>query len=182
MNLNSNEELPYRQIPEYPESYTPGNVAARMVDGLGYRYYWATEGLTTKDLEYRPSDEARTTSETIDHVLGLTQMLLNSVQNKPNTPLDRSGLTFDQKRAVTLENISKASNTLKNGSDGDIDQYKIIFQRGETTSELPFWNMLNGPISDAIYHTGQVVSFRRSSGNPINPGVGVLRGKTRESN
>jgi hypothetical protein len=36
--------------------------------------------------------------------------------------------------------------------------------------------LINGPITDAIYHTGQVVSFRRTSGNPIPKGVNVFLG------
>jgi len=48
---------------------------------------------------------------------------------------------------------------------------------GET--QFPFWNVINGPISDAIWHTGQVVSFRRTSGNPFPKGVNVLTGKKR---
>jgi len=43
---NSSDELPYREISTPTESYSVGAVAARMVDGLGFRYYWATEGLT----------------------------------------------------------------------------------------------------------------------------------------
>ena len=43
---------------------------------------------------------------------------------------------------------------------------------------FPFWNMINGPISDAIWHSGQVVANRRASGNPINPKVNVFIGKT----
>jgi len=41
----------------------------------------------------------------------------------------------------------------------------------------PFWNLINGPFSDIIYHTGQVVAFRRITGNPINPGVNVFVGQ-----
>ena len=59
----------------------------------------------------------------------------------------------------------------------DIDQVKVIFQRGEKTSTYPIWNLINGPITDAIYHCGQIVSFRRSSGNPIPPGVNVFLGE-----
>jgi hypothetical protein len=29
--------------------------------------------------------------------------------------------------------------------------------------------MINGPISDALTHVGQVNSFRRLSGNPVSP-------------
>lgn len=51
---------------------------------------------------------------------------------------------------------------------------------GGKRSEFPFWNMLNGPIADALWHVGQVVSFRRSSGNPFNSKVSVFSGKVRE--
>jgi len=40
--------------------------------------------------------------------------------------------------------------------------------------------MLNGMISDCIYHTGQIVLMRRSNGNPIDPNVNVFIGKNRE--
>ena len=70
----------YHEIPPYPTSYTAANVAARMVDGLGFRYYWATEGLTETDLSYKPSQEARTTLETLEHILGLTTVLNNAVK------------------------------------------------------------------------------------------------------
>jgi len=42
--------LPYHTIPEAPENYTAGTMVSRMIDGLGFRYYWATEGLTPDNL------------------------------------------------------------------------------------------------------------------------------------
>ncbi|PHN01155.1 hypothetical protein [Flavilitoribacter nigricans] len=172
--------LPYYEIPENPETFTAETVAARMIDGLGFRYYWATEGLRPEDLSYQPSEGARTSEETIDHILGLTNIILNSVKQVPN---DGGGAeaptTFDGKRKRTLENLQEASNILKSGS-GTLDEYPIIFQRGESRSELPFWNQINGPISDALWHVGQVVTFRRSSGNPFNSKVSVLSGKVRQ--
>jgi len=71
------QDLPYYQIPDYPESYTPENIAARMIDGLGFRYYWATEGLTEKDLDYVPGNDGRSTGHAIDHIYGLTLRLFN---------------------------------------------------------------------------------------------------------
>ncbi|RMG65160.1 MAG: hypothetical protein D6722_16205, partial [Bacteroidetes bacterium] len=44
MNADATTPLPYRAIPDYPETFTPGTTVARFLDGLGYRYYWATEG------------------------------------------------------------------------------------------------------------------------------------------
>ena len=172
-------DLPYRQIPDYPDSYTAENVAARVIDGLGYRYFWATEGLTEKDLEYRPGNDGRSTGETIDHIYGLTFTIVNASLNKANVfPREELDLTFEQKRRLTLNNIQKASQVLKESKANTIDNLKI--KSSGSTNEHPYWNMLNGLIMDAVYHTGQVVTFRRSSGNPINPKVNVFIGKTSE--
>jgi len=168
------ENLPYYEIPEAAKEYTAGTVASRMIDGLGFRYYWATEGLTAKDLAFKPNDEARTSSETIDHILELTQLIVNAtLQVKNGAPQPK--MIFAEKRKKTLENLQKASEILRNSKD--VSHYKIIF--GST--EFPFWNQINGPISDAIWHTGQVVSFRRSSGNPFPKGVSVLRGTKKDN-
>ncbi len=175
----SGQVLPFREIPEYPASYTPETVAARMVDGLGYRYYWATEGLREDDLSYKPSEDGRTTLQTVEHIYGLSKTIVNSVQNIANTPSSDS-LAFAELRKRTLENIKKASEILKAAGPGSMENYKVIFQRGDNRSEFPFWNMLNGPMEDAVYHTGQVVAFRRASGNPMPLGVRVLTGKTAE--
>ncbi len=53
----------YAEIPEYPEHYTAGTVLGRIVDGLGFRYRWATQGLTERELAYRPSESCRAESE-----------------------------------------------------------------------------------------------------------------------
>jgi len=170
--MSQTNHLPYQEIPAYPDSYTAGTVAGRVIDGLGFRYYWATEGLTEKDLAFRPSEEARTTEQTIDHILSLSFMLINSVGSKKNEFSDFKEYSFEEKRKMTLENIQKASEIVKTASNEDMEGYEIIFTNGS----FPFWNMLNGPISDALWHVGQVVSFRRSSGNPLRQGVSVLRG------
>lgn len=171
--MNAQEKLPYYEIPEAAKEFTPGATASRMVDGLGFRYYWATEGLTAKDLAFKPNAEARTTSETIDHILGLSQVILNATLKVANGA-KQPEMSFSEKRKKTLENLQQASKILRESND--ISQYKMIF--GET--EFPFWNAINGPIADAIWHTGQVVSFRRSSGNPFPKGVSVLRGTKSE--
>ena len=62
-----NTDLPYYQIPDYPEAYNAATVAARMIDGLGFRYYWATESLREEDLSFQPNEDARTVLETLDH-------------------------------------------------------------------------------------------------------------------
>jgi len=168
------EKLPYYEIPDYPENFTAGTVSARMLDGLGFRYYWATEGLREEDLNYKPSEEARTCGETIDHILGLSIMIVNATLKKANgTDGKESELTFTQKRKQTLSNIKTAAEILRLSED--VSQYKLIF--GER--EIPFWNSINGPIEDAVWHCGQIVLLRRTSGNPYNSGASVFSGKVR---
>ncbi|MDX1476912.1 MAG: hypothetical protein R3301_04370 [Saprospiraceae bacterium] len=175
-----NMKLPYEQIPDHPDVYRAGTIAARMVDGLGFRYYWATEGLRDEDLSYKPSAEGRTTMETLDHIYGLTRTLRNAVERKVNDSADpRPQLDFAAMRKATLENIQVAADILRQSSDEDFDSFEIVFKRGERTSEFPFWNMLNGPLADALWHTGQVVLLRRASGNPFPSGVSVFSGRKR---
>ncbi len=174
----SEEQLPYYEIPDYPESFTAGTVAARMVDGLGFRYYWATEGLRGEDLAYKPSAEARTTAETIDHLYGLSKVIVNATLQKPNRSTDEPEMSFEDKRKQTLINIKTAADILR--VNDDLTQFNIIFERDNGSSEFPFWNNINGPIEDAVWHCGQVVLLRRASGNPFNSKVSVFTGKVRE--
>lgn len=163
------EKLPYYEIPEYPESYTASTVAARMVDGLGHRYYWATESLREQDLEHKASESGRTSEETIEHIYGLSKFIRNSilVDNKDNT---KGQLSFYEKRQNTLLNLKMVSEVLRNtDSPYNLD-----------SSEVPFWNIINGPIADAIWHCGQLVMLRRASGNPFNSKVSVFAGKLKE--
>ena len=179
--LQAQDALPYREIPSYPENYTAANVAARVVDGLGFRYYWATEGLRPEDLAYQPNKDGRTALETITHIYELTNTLINATTKVPNVSNPNPPvLGFDEMRRKTLSNIKSASDILKRSSDQELSEFKIIFKNDKGTTEFPFWNELNGPIADAIWHTGQVVSFRRGSGNPFNSKVSVLTGKVRE--
>jgi len=179
--ISKMKSLPYDTIPAYTENYSAAGVAARMVDGLGFRYRWATENLTSKDLEYRPDSTARTSMETMDHLLGLSTTIINSVTKQPNIrPTEKPDYTWEEKRATTLNNLKRASEILWKSNDTDLKNYAIIFQRGDNVSEFPFWHQMNGPIADALWHCGQIVSMRRASGNPIDSRVNVFMGKLRE--
>lgn len=175
------DNLPYREIPAYPDSFTAETVVARMIDGVGFRFYWATEGLRPEDLAFRPTPEARSSEETIDHIMGLASIIVNAVKNQPNmrSGEETSPLTFTEKRRITLDYLKTASDLLRQ-PDTRLADSEIVFQNGEKRSEFPFWNMLNGPIADALWHIGQVVTFRRSSGNPFNSKASVFTGKVRD--
>ncbi|MFT6934716.1 MAG: putative damage-inducible protein DinB [Maribacter sp.] len=166
----------YAEIPTAPLDYTPGAMISRMVDGLGFRYYWATEGLTEADLRYKPSADARTLEQTLDHIYGLSRTILNSAKLEPTDfTKEQPKMNPLEMRFATLENFRLAS-ALFLTSD-DISKHSIVFIRKNGRSEFPFWNQINGPIEDAVWHAGQVVVLRRASGNPIYPKVNVFLGK-----
>ena len=87
-------------------------------------------------------------------------------------------LNYEEKRKKTLENFKKVSEILLKSTD--LSEYKLVFKNDKGSTEFPFWNNINGPIADAIWHTGQVVLLRRASGNPFNSKASVFTGKLRE--
>lgn len=180
LTMDSLSALPYISIEHTPEDYSGNSVLMRMIDGLGYRYYWGTEGLRSEDLAYDPGNDGATCEALIKHLHGLSEVIYNTVAQ---IPTERGGdatkLTFAEYRTKTLNNLKAASELLRTKKDLNLEDCQIQFKRGEKVSSAPFWNLMNGPLADAIYHTGQVVSYRRTTGNPINPLVSVFSGKNK---
>lgn len=174
-SISQESKIPYHEVPEYPESYTAGTVAARMIDALGFRFYWASEGLRKEDLMYKPSEEARTTLETLNHIYDLSQIIVNATLNKVNdSSVNKREMSWEEKRKQTLISLKTAAEILRDAED--LNTFTLKFGK----SEFPFWNNINGPIADAIWHCGQLVSMRRASGNPFNSKVSLFQGKLRE--
>jgi len=174
-------ELPYKEIPDYPANYSPGNLISRMIDGLGFRYYWATEGLTEKDLTYRPSEDGRSVFETMEHIYVMSNNILLAPDAMPyERPTNPQKFSYEELRSLTLNNLKAASEKVLGKTSEEMEHFKVIFKQGERTSEFPYWNMINGMLSDCIHHTGQIVLMRRANGNPQNPNVNVFLGKTKE--
>lgn len=172
-------ELPYYEIPEYYSEYTAGTVVARMIDGLGFRFRWATEDLRDEDLQYKISEDGRTIEETIDHIVGLSRVIVNATLKQPNGEGEKaSEMTLDAKRFEILSNIEKASMIIREATN--LEDFKIIFVSKNGSREFPFWNTLNGPIEDAVWHAGQIVAMRRASGNPLRSGVNFMMGTVKE--
>ncbi len=169
------DKLPFVEIGEYPSEYSSTTILSRMIEGLGYRYYWATESLTENDLKYKSSDDSRSTFEVIDHIYGLTLAIVFTMEGK-EFDFSQETLSYQDLREKTLNNLQVVLNSLKEVDD--ISSLTITLNRGGNKMSFPFWNMINGPISDAIWHCGQIVTNRRASGNPLNPQVNVFVGKT----
>ncbi|KAA5824440.1 hypothetical protein FPF71_09680 [Algibacter amylolyticus] len=163
------EELPFYEIPDNPETYTAGTVAARTIDGLGFRFYWATQGLRNEDLSHKTCASGRTSAETIAHIYALSKFIRNSilVDNKDE---NRTELSFKDQRKQTLLNLKLVSDVLRDTKT----PYNL------ESSEIPFWNIINGPIEDALWHCGQIVMLRRASGNPFSSDVNLFKGSLKK--
>ena len=171
----------FKDISEYPTEINNGNIISRMINGLGYRYYWATEKLKKNDLIYRPTKDAYSTKETMVHIFTLSKTVYNTTLSKINERPDKDiPGDYESIRNETLQFLEKASKNFSNLNSEELNQMKIKFNRGGTIKSFPIWNLLNGPIADAIYHTGQIVSFRRTTGNPIDSSVNVFMGSYRQ--
>ncbi len=175
------QSLPFKEIPASPDNYTPGKVFGRMVDGLGFRYYWATEGLNDKDLQYKPSAQGRTMLETLTHIHRLSLTIAYAAQNKVNKlPAEEPPSEYTELRKQTLQNLLQASELFKKIGEAEVKKYQVVFESSGGRYEFPLWNLINGQISDALWHTGQVVLMRRATGNPINSKVDVFTGKLKD--
>ena len=172
-----NDNLPFKEIGAYSEEFSPNNIVARMIEGLGYRFYWATESLTDKDLKYKPSEDSRSSLQTLEHIYGLSVFILYTFEGK-EYDFSQDEMTFTELRNGTLKNLKIVYDMLN--ENADISQMQVRLNLNGQSLAFPFWNAINGPISDSLWHTGQIVSFRRASGNPINPKVNVFIGKTME--
>ncbi len=180
LTSKAQSDLPFYEIPDFPEDYSSGNILSRMIDGLGYRYHWATEGLGENDLAFRPSEDARTTLETLEHIHGLSLTIRSACAGEARvSAANPTSYGYDELRELTLQNLLEARNFIEGKSSEDLSEMSLSFQSGDSTSDYPFWLLINGPIADVIYHSGQIISFRRSSGNPASPKMNVFTGKNR---
>ena len=62
LSMNAQQDqLPFYEIGEYPSEYSSTSIVSRMIEGLGYRFYLSTESLKEEDLNYKPSQDSRST-------------------------------------------------------------------------------------------------------------------------
>ncbi len=174
-NMSEESHFSFREIPEYDNVFTSGKIAARMIDGLGFRFYWSKEGLTRENMDFRPSAEIRSIEETIEHIHSMTFLIMEVLgldsQKNPGTN------SAVETRNETLSNLHLIREKLLISNDHDFENFKRESKDGNT---IPFWNYINGPIEDCVWHCGQIASFRRLAGNPISSNISLFSGKLRD--
>ena len=162
-------ETPYQTLPELPEAVSSTNVMARLVDGLGFRYRWATEGLTENEHAFRPCETSMNMTELMQHLYNLAYTA-NTVLGGSEEKRDLTD--FDELRSETLRLYKDLGERLLLMPDSQLAECTYSGRR----EGFPFWYLLNGQIADALTHVGQIVSWRRIAGNPQPQGVNVFLG------
>lgn len=154
-----------------PASMSGTAVLCRIVDGLAFRYYWATEGLRPEDYAFRPGPDSMSLLELQKHMLHLVFMIEQTVLDAEA----RETFTSDDPAALRdsiLEHLRIVRAHLETLDDATIASHRVLKRDG---SHFPVWNIMNGPLADALTHVGQINAFRRLNGNPTRP-VNVFAG------
>ncbi len=176
-------QLPYTTLPPAPETVTATAVLSRLVDGLSFRYRWATEGLDDADLTYRPCAEGQSLGEVLAHVHVLGSWVAASLgaAGQPKGPT--YGEVMEQQpapsalqplRRSTLDAFARVRETL--AALGDEGLPTVTLTGSLKAEPEAFWSMINGPLADALTHVGQVAVWRRAVGKPA-PRADVFRGR-----
>lgn len=66
----------YETLPTPSIDFTATHVLARMIDSTIFRYYWANNGLTEKELVFRPVEGSMNMEELLVHIHGMSLFTL----------------------------------------------------------------------------------------------------------
>jgi hypothetical protein len=158
------DELPFHHIDGYPAEVTGPSVLARLLDGLGFRFHWATQGLTDQDYAFSPGQSSQSISQLVGHIWGLINWVSMAVfgqgEEKPEAP--------QEQRVQALQMLHRLRERLVMMDDHALAKVRI--------DGHPFWHILNGPLADALTHIGQINVLRRQAGNPT-PKAGLFTGE-----
>ncbi len=159
-----NESTIFRELKGYPDTCSAAGIIVRLLDGIGFRFYWATENLTEDDYSYRAVPAGMSIGEITMHIWGLVNWIsMHATGQDFIRPHD-----FDQIRESVLQNLLFLRNTFARLSDEQLQEIRIEKQQ--------FWHLINGPLADALTHIGQINILRRAAGNPplkANPFLGI---------
>jgi hypothetical protein len=166
----------YTTLPDPPPSMSAGAVLSRLCDGIGFRYRWATEGISLADLGFSPGRGCMTLGELLAHILELLEWVARHLGMDVTAIDPAAGSTPADPAALRSRTIGLAADLaarFRGMTDADLEAVRIRSSRGNS---LPLWNVVNGPLADSLTHVGQVLSWRRLAGSPP-PASDVFRGR-----
>ena len=163
--------LPYQILPDPPEKMNATNLMIRFLDSLGFRYRWATEGLREEEMDFKACDTSMSLRELLYHIHGLVSVTNAFITGDEREKIEQTSLHV--RRRKTLDLIVKTRADLLELDDTYLEERRFMVPWAG--KEYPIWFLINGPLSDAFTHVGQITSWRRINENPI-PGANVFYG------
>jgi len=146
-----------------PPTHLDGcRVLLRTIDGLAFRFHWATEGLRPEDYAFRPADDCMSMHELVEHMLHLVFMIEQTIAGS-DTRGHFENPDPEVLRAEALERLHGVRARLEELEDAQLATHEVLKR---DRSRFPVWNIMNGPIADALTHVGQINAWRRLNGNP----------------
>jgi len=146
----------YHSMPATPDEITAVNIICRMLAGMGFRFYWATEELTEETYACQPCEGARSIGEIVEHIWDLLNWIYCAIdpigKAKPSEAI--------QLRAGALELIAILEEAFSKMDEEELAALQVHKQQ-------PFWSIINGPLSDVLTHIGQIASLRRIANSPV---------------
>ncbi|UCG69459.1 MAG: hypothetical protein JSV09_00075 [Thermoplasmata archaeon] len=82
--------------------------------------------------------------------------------------------SLNEVRSLTLNKIMEIREELVTMTSEQLND--CIYHSTYYKRDFPIWNIINGPLCDALTHVGQLASWRRLNGNPI-LGANVFLGR-----
>lgn len=161
------------------------NVLARLVEGLGFRYRWAVDGLGAEDMDFRAAEGCMSLGQLLDHLRFLARWVERNVvaaaegtepvtypsccEGLPDPAGDPAAFATQ-----TLGAWASLRDQLLRLDAAGLARVQLI--GGKEPTAFPVWNMINGPLADALTHVGQLNAWRRQLGKP-GPRHDVFRGR-----
>ena len=153
----------FHSLPPAPPHLSSGTILSRFIVAIGFRYQLATKGLTKNEMEFRPVEGSMNMLELLDHIYKVLTWAYRAFSK--NAKLESPNNTFNEYREKTLQVCELFRQRLEEMSDEEIDQTEVYLKRIDT--HFSFWYLINGPITDVLTHIGQINSWRRIAGNPV---------------
>lgn len=148
---------------ETAEQVSGAAILARFVDTVKVRYQLATADLSESNKTFRATPESMSMLELQKHILLLLKWISKSVEGP--TEKKPKAETFEDFQTDIITTCDVLRDHLLTMDDEKLSQVKIYMKRTDT--HYPIWFIINGPLSDAIHHIGQIVTWRRIDGNPV---------------
>ncbi|MBQ4804680.1 hypothetical protein J8L88_17595 [Aquimarina sp. MMG015] len=146
-------QLPYYEKVTYKKN-SERSIIAKIIDDLGYKYYWVTDSLLSDELSTN-FYSGKLPRLLLEDAYQMSENIINSVSDKvEKSKLNKGETSFDEMRKNTLLNLKEASNKLINNKE------TLLFLN---------WNDFKNAIIYADAYCDQIILFRNDVGNPYSP-------------